>query len=224
MTTTPMTSLDVEEVECLVKSRERVKAYGEVFTPQAMVQQMLDLVSTELERGPGFVDKTFLEPSAGDGNFLIAILRRKLAAIEKRYPSDQWPTESLFALASIYGIELLPDNHALAKAGMLAEFAAFHQRLGIKCTERTNLWRSATFIADTNIRQGNTLTGLDPFGGDIEFSWWHRLPDQPGTVQREPFTFSSLRGASSGMLAFDVLPTYEPCRIDRVHQEKIADV
>lgn len=60
--------------EPLVKSRERVKAYGEVFTPRHMVDRMLDLVAEELETGEGFVDRTFLEPAAGDGNFLVAIL------------------------------------------------------------------------------------------------------------------------------------------------------
>ena len=69
-----------------MKSRDRVKAYGEVFTPRHMVDRMLDLVRDELEAGPDFVDKTFLEPAAGDGNFLVAILRRKLQAIEKRFP------------------------------------------------------------------------------------------------------------------------------------------
>ena len=59
-----------DRVEVLVKSRERVKAYGEVFTPASMVNRMLDLVRPELETGPGFVDKTFFEPAAGDGNFL----------------------------------------------------------------------------------------------------------------------------------------------------------
>lgn len=59
--------------EQVVKSRHRVKTYGEVFTPRHMVDRMLDLVSEELETGPGFVDKTFLEPAAGDGNFLVAI-------------------------------------------------------------------------------------------------------------------------------------------------------
>jgi len=49
--------------ESIVKSRNRVRAYGEVFTPRHMVDQMLDLVSDDLEDGPGFVDKTFLEPA-----------------------------------------------------------------------------------------------------------------------------------------------------------------
>ena len=69
-----------------MKSRHRVKTYGEVFTPRHMVDRMLDLVREELETGPDFVDKTFLEPAAGDGNFLVAILHRKLHAIEKRLP------------------------------------------------------------------------------------------------------------------------------------------
>src|SRR5215207_10231956 len=97
-----LTKTVVEEL--VVKSRHRVKTYGEVLTPRHMVDRMLDLVREELESGPDFVDKTFLEPAAGDGNFLVAILHRKLLAIEKKYQPKSWPDESLFALASIYGI------------------------------------------------------------------------------------------------------------------------
>ena len=43
-----MTQTIIEE---LVKSRRRVKAYGEVFTPRYMVDRMLDLVREELETG-----------------------------------------------------------------------------------------------------------------------------------------------------------------------------
>jgi type I restriction-modification system DNA methylase subunit len=93
--------------EQLIKSRHRVKTHGEVFTPRRMVEQMLDLVRPELETGSLFVDKTFFEPAAGDGNFLVAILQRKLRAIEKRYQPKVWPTEALFALASIYAVEIL---------------------------------------------------------------------------------------------------------------------
>ena len=94
-----------------MKSRHRVKTYGEVLTPRHMVDRMLDLVQKDLE----CVDKTLLEPAAGDGNFLVAILQRKLEAIERSYPDEEWPEASLFALASIYGIELLEDNHEDAK-------------------------------------------------------------------------------------------------------------
>ena len=61
----------------LVKSKQRVADHGEVFTPAWMVEAMLDLVKGETER----IDSRFLEPACGDGNFLVQILRRKLAAV-----------------------------------------------------------------------------------------------------------------------------------------------
>jgi hypothetical protein len=203
--------------ELVVKSRHRVKTYGEVFTPRHMVNRMLDLVREELETGPDFVDKTFLEPAAGDGNFLVAILHRKLHAIEKRYPEALWAAESLFAVASIYGIELLEDNHQDAKEVMLAEFERFHTRHGSPCDAKSELRRAASFLIDRNIVRGDMLTGLDWRGEEIQYSWWNRVSDQSGRVHRDPFKFASLRGES--FLDFTVYPTYEPCPVERVHVE-----
>lgn len=202
--------------EQVVKSRHRVKTYGEVLTPRYMVDRMLDLVREELETGPNFVDKTFLEPGAGDGNFLVAILHRKLHAVEKRYPVKQWPEASLFALASIYGIELLEDNHRAAKEAMLTEFLHFHEERGVSCGPGTNLQKAAVFLIDTNIVRGNTLTGLDWRGDEIRFSWWNRVTGFPGMVRREPFTLASLRDNALDLTAHD---TYVTCRIDQVHQK-----
>ncbi|MFC7960173.1 DNA methyltransferase family protein [Rhodococcoides kroppenstedtii] len=201
--------------EKFVKSRLRVKTYGEVFTPHHMVERMLDLVRDELETGPDFVDKTFLEPSAGDGNFLVAILRRKLGAIAKRYPLEECPRESLFAVASIYGVELLEDNHQDAKAAMLAEFLGFHQAHGTPIGPYTELHQAAEFLIDTNIVCGNTLTGRTPKGQDIQFSWWNRISGTPGMVKREPFTLSSLH---NDIFDFTVYDSYQVCRIDKVHE------
>jgi hypothetical protein len=209
-----LTETVVEEL--FVKSRHRVKTYGEVFTPRYMVDRMLDLVREELETGPDFVDKTFLEPAAGDGNFLVAILRRKLHAIEKRFSAEQWVNESLFALASIYGIELLEDNHQDAKATMLAGFLSFHQAHGTPCGPETDLHRAAEFLIDANVIRGNTLTGQTPEGRDIQFSWWHRIDGRPGMVQREPFTLASLREDDG--FDFTVYDSHKICRIDKVHE------
>ena len=207
--------------EQAVRSRHRVKTYGEVLTPRHMVDQMLDLVGDDLETSPDFVDRTFLEPAAGHGNFLVAILRRKLLAIEKRYPAEAWAAESLFALASIYGIELLEDNHQDAKAVMLAEFHGFHQAHGTPCGPDTDLHRAATFLIETNIVRGDTLTGKTPTGDDIQFSWWHRIDGKPGEVRRDPFTLASLRDdAGFDFTAYD---SYGECRIEKVHEQEKAD-
>ena len=215
-----MTVTEASLEELIVKSRERVKAHGEVFTPRHMVDRMLDLVRDELEAGPDFVDKTFLEPAAGDGNFLIAILRRKLIAIEKNFAPDTWIAESLFAVASIYGIELLEDNHRDAKGSLLAEFLKFHTLNGVSCGAGTRLRRSAAFLIETNIVRGDMLTGTTCRGDEIQFSWWRRLPGNRAMVQREPFTFAALR---DGAFDFTSYETYRECRIDEVYKEAKAD-
>jgi hypothetical protein len=206
--------------EQIVKSRHRVRTYGEVFTPRHMVDRMLDLVSEELETGSDFIDKTFLEPAAGHGNFLVAILNRKLHAVANTYPPEEWREASLFALASIYGIELLEDNHRDAKTIMLAEFLHFHKEHGVPCGPATSLRKAAAFLIDTNVVRGDTLAGRDWRGEEIQFSWWNRITGAPGMVQREPFMLASLRGDAFDFTVYD---RYRPCRIDKVHVGVRAD-
>jgi hypothetical protein len=217
--TIAMSSSDANHLS--VKSRHRVKTYGEVFTPRTMVDQMLDLVSDDLESGDGFVDKTFLEPAAGDGNFLVAILQRKLAAIEERFDPSVWSRESLFALASIYAIELLEDNHRDAQAALVSEFVMFNESHGTRCSPRTDLYRAAAFLVKTNIVRGNTLTGRTSGGEEIEFSWWTRQADDPSMVRREPFNLNALREV--GAFDFTVYASYEPCPIHHVHEKANPD-
>ena len=123
----------------------------------------------------------------------------------------------MFALASIYGIELLEDNHQDAKAIMLAEFLGFHQTHGTSCGPNTDLRRAAVFLIENNIIRGNTLTGQNAKGQPIQFSWWHRIEGASRLVQREPFTLASLRG--DGSFDFTVYDSYEVCRIDKVHKK-----
>lgn len=210
-----MTVMQTIIEEQVVKSRHRVKTYGEVFTPRHMVDRMLDLVGEDLETGSDFVDKTFLEPAAGHGNFLVAILHRKLRAVEKNYPLEEWPDASLFALSSIYGIELLEDNYRDAKEAMLTEFLLFHEEHGVTCGPDTSLRQAAAFLIDTNVVRGDTLTGLDWRGAEIQFSWWNRITGAPGMVQREPFTLASLR---EDAFDFTVYDSYRACRIDKVYE------
>ena len=47
---------------------------------------MLDLVKDETER----IDSRFLEPACGSGNFLVVVLRRKLAAVDVRYGANDF--------------------------------------------------------------------------------------------------------------------------------------
>ena len=84
----------------------RVKSTGEVFTPTPLVQKMLDQFEPEMFADP---DKTFLDPSCGDGQFLSEVLIRKL---ESGIDFEQ-------ALSTIYGVDLMPDNVRLCQDRLL---------------------------------------------------------------------------------------------------------
>ena len=98
-------------------SKKRVADHGEVFTAPREVNAMLDLVKQETQR----IDSRFLEPACGKGAFLTEILRRKLAIVSERYhrSSAEYERYAVLAVASIYGIDLLPDNVADCRALLL---------------------------------------------------------------------------------------------------------
>jgi hypothetical protein len=79
------------------KRKQRRKITGEDFTPTSLVLEMLAKLPEEIWQDP---NKTFLDNSAGNGNFLIEILRKKLVY---GHPTIQ-------ALSTIYGTELMDDN------------------------------------------------------------------------------------------------------------------
>jgi type I restriction-modification system DNA methylase subunit len=87
-------------VASLIKVRQRVIDHGEVFSPTEIVEAMLDLVKQETER----IDSRLLEPARGSGNFLVAVLRRKLAAVEARYGKFDFERKhyALLALMCLY--------------------------------------------------------------------------------------------------------------------------
>ena len=84
----------------LIKSKTRVADHGEVFTPEWIVEAMLDLVKAESER----IDSRFLEPACGSGNFLVKVLQRKLLTVELKYGKNDFEKRhyALLGLMCIY--------------------------------------------------------------------------------------------------------------------------
>ena len=78
---------------------ERVKQTGEVFTPRHLVRDMLDRLDPIVWQDP---NKRWLEPSAGDGNFLVEIKHRLLHAGH---------TELQILDNMLFSVELIDDNH-----------------------------------------------------------------------------------------------------------------
>lgn len=175
----------------LMKSKHRVQKHGEVFTPQWVVDKMLTI--------PGIKEKvedvfaTFLEPSAGEGAFLLAIEDMKLQYVSENYSNEEWNCYALWVLTSIYGIEFLEDNLAIARQNMLDHFTGYYKAFcGYTLPKRSDLYRSAQTIIWANVVQGNALTHLNLLGEEITFSHWERVPDTLSRVHRKPFAYSSL--------------------------------
>lgn len=172
----------------LVKSKQRVADHGEVFTPAWMVEAMLDLVKGETER----IDSRFLEPACGSGNFLVQVLRRKLAAVQLKFGQSDFERRhyALLALMCIYGIELLPDNIAECRANLLDIFGEY---LGVD--ETADLYRAASHVLSLNLVHGDALTMKSSDGAPITFAEWGYLGK--GRFQRRDFRFDVLTHSSA---------------------------
>ena len=171
----------------LIKSKQRVADHGEVFTPPWLVEKMLDLVKGETER----IDARFLEPACGSGNFLIPILKRKLAAVELKYGKSDFEKHhhALLALMCIYGVELLADNIAECRANMLEVLAEY---LDVKAPDY--FYQAASHVIAQNVIHGDALTMRTHDGEPISFAEWGYLGK--GKFQRRDFRLDVLTGMS----------------------------
>lgn len=95
------------------RTKERVKQTGEVFTPLPLVDEIL----SKLPEENWLPEKTFIDNSCGDGNFLVRVIAWK---IHKGSSVDQ-------ALKTTYGVDLMGDNISHARARVLANAYAASQ-------------------------------------------------------------------------------------------------
>lgn len=169
----------------LVKSRQRVADHGEVFTPPELVEAMIGLVRAEAER----IDSRFLEPACGSGNFLVMVLRHKLATVEARYGQGEFERRhhALLALMSIYGIELLSDNVAECRENLLQVFAEY-----LEVRAGDEWFAAATSVLGINIVHGDALSMQAQTAppGPITFAEWSYLGK--GRYHRRDFRFETL--------------------------------
>jgi type I restriction-modification system DNA methylase subunit len=172
----------------LIKSKKRVADHGEVFTPQWLVENMLDLVKGETER----IDSRFLEPAFGSGNFLVPVLQRKLAAVEAKFGKNDFERRqyALLAVMCTYGIEILADNIAECRANMLEVLSEY-----LSLDETDELYLAGFYVLSQNLVHGDALTMLMHDGQPITFAEWGYLGN--GKFQRRDFRFEVLVQMSS---------------------------
>ena len=84
------------------KRLNRLKQTAEIFTPKELVEEILN----KLPENVWEENKTFCDPAAGNGNFLIEIYKYKV---------EKYNLDPIKSLETIYGVDLMPDNVAEIK-------------------------------------------------------------------------------------------------------------
>ena len=181
-----------------IKSKERVRERGEVFTAAREVNAMLDLVKDETEN----IDATFLEPACGTGNFLDEVLRRKLAVCKKRYGKSAADYEkmSFLACTTLYGVDIMADNVERCRERLFETWEDSFGRANTPGSPRSDFHDRVSAavkkVFEKNILLGNALSmkRVDEKGNDLDepivfTEWKFALGDK---LKREEFRFDVL--------------------------------
>ena len=170
-------------------SKKRVTDHGEVLTGKREVEAMLETVKDETAR----LESRFFEPACGDGNFLAAILERKIAVANSRHRKDlhDWERAVVTAASSIYGVDIIEDNAAKCRSrlfGICVKEAVSH----FKDKINQDWHKTIAYILEKNIIWGDALSlkTVGPNPRPITFSQWSFV--DKNMVKRHDYTFHGL--------------------------------
>lgn len=186
--------------EKIIKSTARVKNLGEVFTPKKTVNLMLD--QPEIQSKIQDITSTFLEPAAGEGAFLVELLKRKIKIAKKESKTaKEFGENCLIALSTLYGIEIMEDNVEMLVMNMILTFEETYSQILFadfsNSRPEKNILKSAQTIIKANIAQGDTLKGITADRKPIIFSEWKIIKGRPKKVKRLEYTFESILNGST---------------------------
>jgi len=91
----------------------RIRTFGEVFTPLRFVKQMCDMLDADTWSNPTTV---LIEPTAGDGVFVVEMLRRRFAGLGKGRSKR---TAAALAITSMWAVDIQADNADECRANVL---------------------------------------------------------------------------------------------------------
>jgi hypothetical protein len=136
-----------------IKSKKRVASHGEVFTPNDIVNDMLDLTKDTIANPVSKI----LEPACGNGNFLVEILLRKIKKIPENIDANEFGKNIITIFNSIYAIDLLEDNIKESKERLFKYFSKIYITR-YKDSINISLLQAVKMILDKQIVQGNGFT------------------------------------------------------------------
>lgn len=170
--------------EVLIKSKERVKDFGEVFTPADIVEEMLDVDG--IKEYTYDSSKTFLEPAIGEGAFFKPIIERRFEILNNQsLTEEEYSKRSLEIVSTLYGIEIQQDNRDNCVEIL---FEVFRENFK---NDDEEVLEVVKFIIDKNILLGDFLKDSNLHGHILIFNEWKFKED--GIVQRTEYSMRDIR-------------------------------
>lgn len=211
-----MSSLSKEKI---IKSKNRVRDQGEVFTREREVKNILALT-----QATDNIFWMFLEPACGDGNFLVEIVRQRLMRIKQTptyRPADKREYAIVKMLSTIYGVDIAEDNIVECKKRIMDEIFKFAPKKS-----------SAAFllavknVLDTNIQLGDMLNGKDKVFF-VEYSFHGTEYITKSSVKRKVYALTSMENDDDSVseeFPLVKLSEMEPINLAKYHPKPFGNI
>lgn len=198
-----------------IKTRDRVRDLGEVYTNEREVKSMMDLVMDEGYK----ISSRFLEPACGNGNFLEEILKRKLETVLKVSNGQKnFEYNIIKSISSIYGIDICLDNVIESRERMVHIIKSFYSMNRNTNITNEGFYESIEYILSKNIFKGDFINGEKDSEGRplIIFSeFTSRNKDKKYHITEKLFSMTSMKENNPTSL-FD----YEPIAYNEIFKNK----
>lgn len=175
-------------------ARTEKRQLGQFYTPAALARRLVDTA-------PISPQSTVLEPSAGDGAFVLPLIERfmSLHAGSERDRLRRVLTENVFA------VEINPDAHASLLAAVERRWGALPDHHNLLCgdyfvTDFEGPPAGRSLFADH--RRFDLIIGNPPFGGTIDPRIQDQLDERYGErdglkIKKETYSFFIVRSVES---------------------------
>jgi len=151
-----------EEIKKLIEDNLTIKKeekdkFGEVFTPPALINEMLDRLPTEVWSNP---DLKWLDPANGIGNFPMIVYERLMKGLEKSFPNKTERSTHILT-KMLFMAEINPKNVKISKK-------IFGDNANIVCGDfLSGSWKKDEKFEGIDVF--DVIIGNPPFNSDQNF-------------------------------------------------------
>lgn len=158
-------------------SKEKVKNFGEVFTPPKIVTQILDSINYN---GSEIYSKCVIDPSCGDGTFLREVVARYILAGKALNKSSLEIGKSI--RSHIFGIDISESNTQLAS-----------KRISEQVYKSLNVTGNASILTcDSLIYLNDKKNYYDYIVGNPPYVRIHNLSENEKSIPRHLFSHKGM--------------------------------